>query len=36
MLESSVYDEKDFYAKLSDFIDVCLMRKEERRMKSTT
>lgn len=30
MLESSVYDEKDFYAKLMDFIDVCLWRKESR------
>jgi benzoyl-CoA reductase/2-hydroxyglutaryl-CoA dehydratase subunit BcrC/BadD/HgdB len=30
MLESSTYDEKDFYTKLDDFIEVCLARKESR------
>lgn len=30
MLESSVYDEKDFFAKLEDFIEVCLSRKENK------
>jgi benzoyl-CoA reductase/2-hydroxyglutaryl-CoA dehydratase subunit BcrC/BadD/HgdB len=28
MLESSGFDEKDFYTKLEDFIEVCLARKE--------
>ncbi len=27
MLESSVYDEKDFFSKLEDFIEICLARK---------
>lgn len=31
MLENSVYDEKDFYAKLEDFIDVCSSRKESKK-----
>ena len=31
MLESSIYDPKDFYSKLSDFIEVCLARKEKRK-----
>ncbi len=30
MLESSVYDEKDFNSKLMDFVDVCLARKQSR------
>lgn len=32
MLESSIFDEKDFYAKLEDFIEVCLARKERRKI----
>ncbi len=32
MLESSVYDEKDFHAKLEDFIEVGLARKESRAL----
>ncbi len=30
MLESSIFDEKDFYTKLSDFIEICQVRKENR------
>jgi benzoyl-CoA reductase/2-hydroxyglutaryl-CoA dehydratase subunit BcrC/BadD/HgdB len=33
MLESSIYDEKDFYSKLEDFIEVCQVRKESRGAK---
>ncbi len=31
MLETSLFDEKDFYSKLADFIDLCLERKGSRR-----
>ena len=30
MLESSIYNQKDFFAKLTDFIDVALARKESK------
>lgn len=30
MLESSIFDEQDFYAKLEDFIEVCLERKKSK------
>ena len=33
MLEKSNYDEKDFQAKLADFVDICLARKESRGLK---
>jgi benzoyl-CoA reductase/2-hydroxyglutaryl-CoA dehydratase subunit BcrC/BadD/HgdB len=35
MLESSIYDEKDFYSKLSDFMEVCQARKETRSPSTT-
>jgi hypothetical protein len=36
MLETSVFDEKDFYAKLSDFLEICLSRKESRTLNKAS
>jgi len=33
MLESSIYDEKDFNAKLRDFVDICIDRKSHPGVK---
>ncbi len=30
MLETSLFDEKDFYRKLEDFLEICAARKRER------
>jgi poly(A) polymerase Pap1 len=33
MLESSMFDKKDFYSRMEDFLEICAAKKESRKNK---